>query len=221
MVAFSFISGLIVILPALSLVAAVPTYHTTRSWSNGTNGHHHHNHTSGNQTSQFTPFNLVTKVTHGNSSYHNLELVGQHSGAGENIAVAIPETDGNFTSGDFVLNNTHIDVNFDAGSNLPVYSLGLNFGGFPFIEGVDGAVNQGTNINGDDGQQTSGFVIDHDGFISYTGSDFPFKTFTVCGGITLEGPPAETQLFWRSTTSKPDSVHCADVKLSVQYPRSR
>lgn len=114
--------------------------------------------------------------------------------------------------------STYIDINFGVGSNLPPYSLGLTNGGFPFIVGIDGAVNQGTDLNGNAGQQTAGFVIDNEGFICYGGSEFPFLTFTLCGGVTLEGPPAENQLLWRNTTSTPDLVHCADVRLLAQFP---
>lgn len=61
---------------------------------------------SGYQTSQFTPFNLVTYVTQGNAAYGNLQIIGQHSGAAQNIVVADPEnTPGlNFSAGGYVLN---------------------------------------------------------------------------------------------------------------------
>jgi len=179
--------------------------------------------TSSIQTSQFTPFNLVTAVTQGNASYSGLYITGQHTGAGLQAAVAVAEeTSGlNFTEGGFVLNDTYIDLHFQPSSNLPIYSLGLDLGGSPLIVNVSGTTNQATNLDGIAGQQTAGFVIDQGGYICYGGSELPFETFTLCGGYTLfdpDGPDVEFQLLWRNTTSTPDLVRCADVRLEVRFP---
>lgn len=168
------------------------------------------------QTSVFRAFNLVTQVSQGNQSFNHLQLVGVHSGAAQNLPSLVSWNQGNFSVGGYVLNNTYVDINFTPPSPQ-IYSLGLSNGISDLsIFGIKGDANEGTNLNGNAGQQTPGFVIDG-GFLHYRG-DLPFETFTVCGGIELFGPGTLNALFWRNTTSTPNLEQCADVKLLVQCP---
>lgn len=132
----------------------------------------------------------------------------------------VPSADMHDSSpGGFILNNTYVDANFNSGSNLLIYSLGLTGIGLTLIADVSNA-NIPININGIAGQQTAGWDISN-GSLVYKGTDLPFQTFTVCQGISLYvvKPGLQgAQLFWRNTSSVADLKHCADVVLNVVYP---
>jgi len=208
MVAFSITPASLLLLALTPIVKAFPTWKPVAR-------------VSAPKTSEYVPFNLKTVVTRGNASrFANLYVVTQHTGAGENAAALFPNGGAfNFSSGNggFVLNHTHIDLYFGKTSTLPIYSLGLD-SETPYMSNVSTA-NKYVDLNGIRGQGTPGFLLNSNGLISYDGNT-TFKTFTACAvpkGIApyLGGP--EIELLWRNTSTVPDLVHCADVRLTAEF----
>lgn len=135
-------------------------------------------------------------------------------------------------SADTYCTSTHIDLAggpiIQPGIVIPVYGLDLVNETYYYIHGPSNA-NLAINIQWHDDDSSdsiysegmSGFYIDDYGFVGYYG-DVPFETFTACGGLYGSVCPEDcsgwvTTLSWRNTTSVPDLVKCADVKLHAAW----